>query len=121
MASPSVARRAQTQAGRSSGRDLLAGTTLVVPALSTNGSSEDNLIEQQRAINDAAIALSQALAAASPNGRDYLRDDLQVAIKRHVLKMEMVRAIIADVEETYEKIQEQVDERDAFRAMKARR
>ena len=46
-------------------------TNITLPYVNLNGTSSDSLMEQARAVRDAANALAVALAAAAPHGRDY--------------------------------------------------
>lgn len=44
---------------------------LVLPQVNLNGTSRDELVRQQLAVLAAFRVLQQAMAEASPNGRDY--------------------------------------------------
>lgn len=44
---------------------------MIVPQVNLNGSSKQDLLDQQEGVYYAAIALIEKLAAAAPHGRDY--------------------------------------------------
>jgi hypothetical protein len=46
-------------------------TDLVLPQISLNGTSKEQLLEQQLEVLHAFRRLEEAMACANPNGRDY--------------------------------------------------
>jgi hypothetical protein len=73
----------------------------MAPLVHMNGSSKQDLIDQQIAIMDAADALLAALRAANPNGRDYypLGDDALVrAAAEHKARVVQAEALRAEAE-----------------------
>lgn len=70
-----------------------------LPVVNMNGSSRDALVEQQRNVRNAARALADALAEASPHGRDYQTaqpGEYQGARKEHEARLLAVRDIMDD-------------------------
>ncbi len=47
---------------------------LIRPNVNINGTSRADLVTQRRAVNEAALALIEALKQMTPNGRDYPGD-----------------------------------------------
>jgi len=57
--------------------------TLVLPQISLNGTSKNNLVDQQLAIVGALRLVQDALSAAAPNGRDYQQRPHEYEGARH--------------------------------------
>jgi len=72
-----------------------------LPVVNMNGSSRDALVEQQLAVAQAARALADALAEASPHGRDYQTaqpGEYEGARKEHDARCQLVRDIMDDAQ-----------------------
>jgi len=98
----------------------MAKKKLAVPTIHMNGSSPDHLAD---AIRDAALAVNDAmekLVACAPHGRDYyVQQDpkaLEIATAQHVARIAKLQSVYDELVAVWEKIQEQVDEREARRA-----
>ena len=44
---------------------------MIIPTVHLNGTSGQDLLEQQQAVLDALLAVREAMMAATPNARDY--------------------------------------------------
>ena len=69
--------------------------TITLPQVSINGSSKQDLIEQQCEVMKACRALRQALSEAYPNGRDYQHDasKFEAAMSEHRAMQDMVTKV----------------------------
>jgi hypothetical protein len=75
---------------------------MIVPTIHLNGTSADELLNQQRAVCDAACELLNILNAAAPNGRDYYPqgdDAIRAAMDAHNARMASVRKILSEAQE----------------------
>jgi len=73
----------------------IAGTP-TTPVVHLNGTSGRDLLEQQRAVSRAIAALREALANASPNGRDYYvvsQEALGRALSEHRAELTLLNAM----------------------------
>lgn len=68
-----------------------------LPFVTNNGNHVDDLIAQNAGVAEALSALSVALLAALPHGRNYASDeDYQKAESEYRIKMEWIRAMRKD-------------------------
>lgn len=87
---------------------------MMIPTVHLNGDTADRLVEQNRNVADAARALLEALAEASPNARNFYvqgPNAFSQAASEHTARCEAVRAVMADAATIALAVQEQADER----------
>lgn len=75
-------------------------TDLIVPSprINLNGTSREELIEQQKAVMQAADELYRALAKAQPHGRDYQTgEDSVEAYKAAVKGWNVLRLMVSEI------------------------
>jgi hypothetical protein len=102
-----------TDPSKNAGRKRL-GPTLTFPQLNLNGTSSNELLAQY---HDAIVALELACAAvrkAWPHGRDYQTLDNEAhrtAMFQHTVRLERIVATQRELEDIYEAIHKQVEER----------
>jgi hypothetical protein len=85
-------------------------TKLYIPSVHLNGTSKKELLEQWRAVHDAAEVLVRVLQAASPHGRDYYiqqGDPTQDAIQANRERIGAIYKIMDEATAIYQKIDEQ--------------
>ena len=91
----------------------MATEKLAMPVLNLNGSSAEDLIEQLSDACSAVGAAQDALAKASPHGRDYQLnpDDYKLAREQHEARQMALRAIADELETIATHVYEQQAER----------
>lgn len=87
---------------------------MLVPTLHLNGSSADALFEQARAVAEVLRLALDAMAYATPHGRDYYPqgpDALRQATEEHRLRCNKVAEVLKEYEELAKKIAKARDAR----------
>lgn len=84
----------------------------ITPLVHLNGTSAQELVDQQRAILDAADPLLKALHAATPNARDYYTKPgpenwAELARRAHAERIKAVHQIMEDALTIAMSVQEQ--------------
>ena len=79
-------------------RTVALSKTITLPQVSLNGTSKQELVEQQCEVMNAARALKQALSKAYPHPRDYQYDG-----NNHEFAMEEHRAMQKLVEKVFDR------------------
>jgi hypothetical protein len=74
---------------------------LVLPIIHLNGSSKQALVEQRVACAQALRNAGDALAAMSPNGRDYYPQPrlMEQAAAQHRRRAETLNALLTEIEQ----------------------
>ena len=97
---------------------------MLVPTVHLNGTSAENLtrqlIEARRALRNAL----QAVDETAPNGRDYYPQGegaIGVATREHLSRLERIQAVLGELNEMLEGVQEQADARLRRNPRRARR
>lgn len=89
------------------------------PTVNLNGTSGDELLAQVSAVLERLRSTQDAMAEASPHGRDYQHDasgaDYRVASEEHTARMIQVRELILWYEAAQADIYTQVMDRAAAR------
>jgi phosphopantetheinyl transferase (holo-ACP synthase) len=95
----------------------MATEKLATPLLNLNGSSAENLLEQLSDACSAVGAAREALAKATPHGRDYQlnQSDYQLARKQHEARQIALQAVAEELEAIAISVYNQQAERDARR------
>jgi hypothetical protein len=95
----------------------MATEKLAMPLLNLNGSSAKDLIEQLSDACSAVGAAQDALAKASPHGRDYQLNpgDYKLAREQHEARQTALRAIADELEAIATNVYDQQAERDIRR------
>lgn len=78
-----------------------------IPTVHMNGTGKDELLEQHIAVLEACRALTRALNAANPNGRDYYPQGagaLSAALAQHAARLLQVQTIAREINEISEGI-----------------
>jgi len=84
---------------------------VIPPTVHLNGTSADELQSQHLAVMDACLALHAALAAATPNGRDYYPQGptfINLALAAHQSCLLNVKLVREHAERMVEAIQAQL-------------
>lgn len=80
---------------------------MLIPTIHTNGTSRDDLVDQQTTAGSALRRALECMQAAAPNGRDfYPQGDgaLKLAQAEHGARIERVRSVLREVEQIAEAI-----------------
>lgn len=73
---------------------------LAIPAIHSNGTSRDGLLDPLREAHDAISAAIKALAKTSPHGRDYYvqpGDPTQTAIAQHRARLTKLHEVQEEI------------------------
>lgn len=90
-------------------------TVLTLPTIHLNGTSADDLLEQQC---NAASAIREAITAvanAGPNGRDYYPQGpqvLAVAMQQHCARLQKLQDVLTELEQIAEYVADQQTRRE---------
>lgn len=85
-------------------------TTLAIPTVHINGTSQQMLMDQLGNAIDAVHEAGRKLAAACPNGRDYYvqgGDAIKAALDQHEARMAKLKSIATDLESIMEAVADQ--------------
>jgi len=85
---------------------------MIIPTVHLNGTSGQDLLEQQQAILDALRAVREAMMAATPNGRDYYpqgEDAIGEALEAFRKQYHIIGDLILDFDAVMMGIDEQIN------------
>jgi hypothetical protein len=88
------------------------------PQIHLNGSHPDHLTEPLRAAIRALHDARDVLVECCPHGRDYYTINdraISVAMAEHLARLQRIDVTIAELENIYDSVRSQADERDAIR------
>jgi len=91
----------------------------VAPTIHLNGSDAKTLSEGYQAAIEAVVEAIRAVSATAPNGRDYYVQNpglINTAIAEHCARVEVLQRVRSELEAVWEKVQAQVNRRDAWKA-----
>ena len=89
---------------------LATANGYILPAIHTNGTSRDSLIEQHVNVLEALREAHAMMEGAAPNARDFYQrpiGELQTACEQHKARVERLRLLIVEYVEITEGINEQ--------------